>query len=384
MANFFDYIDWRDIDISKVEFNEVDSAILSRFAYFPLEFLGLENEKMTIEECYKKFKQSEKKGHAVMLRDLKFFPVLANSQRFGKLVLSNFVRDIDIECEKQFSAIVVELPDDTICVCYEGTDNTIIGWKEDFNMSFMSQVPAQVESVKYLNKIAEIYKDKKIRILGHSKGGNLAVYSATFCNKEILDRIIEIYNFDGPGFHKEVINSEKFKNIKSKMKRYIPQDSVIGRLLNYDGTTIALKSSETGIMQHDSYSWQLIGDHFIEDKTTTSSEYIDTTLTDWLNKETQEQREKFVNILFDIINTTGATTLAEMSSKKLETAQVLLKSYSNIDKKDKELLSKSLSILFQVAKDNIKLPKPSLGKLPKPDFKKLPKDLKLFNKKGEK
>ena len=174
------------------------------------------------------------------------------------------------------------------------------------------------------------------------------------------------------------------KNIKNKTKRYIPQDSVIGRLLNHDGETVALKSSETGIMQHDSYSWQLIGDHFIEDKTTTSSEYIDTTLTDWLNKESQEQRERFVNILFEIINTTGATTLAEMSSKKLETAQVLLKSYSNIDKKDKELLSKSLSILFQVARENIKIPKPSLAKLPKPDFKKLPKDLKLFNKKGEK
>lgn len=382
MGNFFDYINWRDIEIEKVEFNEIDAAILSRFSYFPLEFLDLETQKMTIEEAYKKFKNSEKKARAVMLRDLKFFPVLAQSKRFGKLVISNFVRHIDTSIEKQFSAIVIELPDDTICVSFEGTDNTLIGWKEDFNMSFMSQVPAQVEAVEYLNKIAEIYKDKKIRIVGHSKGGNLAVYSAAFCNKEFLDRIIEIYNFDGPGFHKEVINSNEYKNIKNKMRRYIPQDSVIGRLLNYDGTTIALNSSETGIMQHDSYSWQLIGDHFIEDKTTTSSEYIDTTLTDWLNKETPEQREKFVNILFDIIKSTGATTLAEMSSKKLETAQVLLKSYNNIDKNDKEIISKSLSILFQVAKDNIKIPKPNLGKLPKPDLKKLPKDIKLFNKKG--
>lgn len=374
MGDFFDYINWRDIEIEKVEFNEVDAAILSRFSYFPLEFLGLETEKMTIEESYKKFKNAEKKARAVMLRDLKFFPTLAQSKRFGKLVISNFVRHIDTSIEKQFSAIVIELPDDTICVSFEGTDNTIIGWKEDFNMSFMAQVPAQIESVEYLNKIAEIYKDKKIRIVGHSKGGNLAVYSATFCNKEILDRIIEIYNFDGPGFHTEVVNSNEYQNIKSKMKRYIPQDSVIGRLLNYDGKTISLKNSETGIMQHDSYSWQLIGDHFIEDKTTTSSEYIDTTLTDWLNKETPEQREKFVNILFDIIKSTGATTLAEMSSKKLETAQVLLKTYNNIDKDDKEIISKSLSILFQVARDNIKIPKP--------DLKKLPKDIKLFNKKG--
>ena len=372
MANVFDYIDWRDIEISKVEFNEIDAAILARFSYFPLEYLNLENEHMTIKDVYKKYKKAEKKGIAIMKNDTKFFPILAGSKRFGNLVVSHFIKKIDTKIEKQFCALVVELPDNSICISYEGTDNTLIGWKEDFNMSYNVEVPAQIESVNYLNKIAKIYGDKKIRIVGHSKGGNLAVYAAAFCKKEIRNRIIDVYNFDGPGFQQEVLKTEGYQAIKKVAYRYIPQTSVVGRLLYHEGKTRIMKSSETGIMQHDLYSWQLLGDKFEKATLTDSSEFIDVTLTDWLNEVSPEQRKELIDVLFEIINTTGAKTLAELSSKKLETARILLKSYNNIDEKNKEIVSKSLSILFQLAKSNIKIPKPTL---------KLPSERKLFAKK---
>ena len=361
MANVFDYMEWRDIELTKVEFNEVDAAILARFSYLPLEYLNLENENITIQEVYKRYKESEKKARAMMRNDLRLYPVLANSKRFGKLVVSNYVNHIEEKIEKQFCAITIELPDDTICVSYEGTDNTIVGWKEDFNMSFKEQVPAQIDAVNYLNKIAQIYDKKPIRIVGHSKGGNLAVYAAAFCKKEIAERIIDVYNFDGPGFQKEVLKKEGYQSIKSKTCSYIPQTSVVGRLLYHEGETKILKSTESGIMQHDLYSWQLIGDHFIKDKLTNSSEFIDTTITDWLNEVSPEQREKFIDILFEIINATEAKTLAELkNSKKIETARILLKTYKNIDEESKEILSKSLSLSLQTAKSNINIKLPSL------------------------
>ena len=377
MANVFDYIDWRDIDISKVEFNEIDAAILARFSYFPLEYLNLENENMTIKDVYKKYKKAEKKGVAIMKNDTKFFPILANSKRFGKLIVSNFVKHIDMKIEKQFCAMVIELPDNSVCVSYEGTDNTLIGWKEDFNMSFQAEVPAQIESVNYLNQIAKLYKNKKIRIVGHSKGGNLAVYAAAFCEKKVRDRIIDVYNFDGPGFQKEVLKTEGYQAIKKKTYRYIPQTSVVGRLLYHEGKTIVMKSSETGIMQHDLYSWQLLGDKFEKTTLTESSEFIDVTLTNWLNEVKPEQRKELIDILFEIISSTGAKTLAELSSKKVETARILLKTYNTVDEQSKEIISKSLSLLFQVAKSNIKIPKPAL----KPTLTKMQNDRKIFAKK---
>ncbi len=355
MANIFDYMIWRDIDIKNVEINEIDALILSRLSYFPLDNLNLENETITLKEAYNRYCNTENKGRILQKEDTELFPVLANSIRFGNILLSNYVNKIDNILEKQFSAITIELPDNTIFVSYRGTDNTIVGWKEDFNMSFKDLVPSQVDAVNYLNNIATKYK-QNIRVAGHSKGGNLAVYASAFCNKEVNDRIIAVYNNDGPGFQKTVIDTNEYKNTIGRLHTYIPQTSIIGRLLNHkEATTIIKKSTQTGIMQHDLYSWQLLGAHFIEDTLTNSSEFIDQTITNWLNEVSPEQREKFIDTLFEILNATEAETLAQLSSKKIETAKIILSTYKNIDEESKEIISKTLSVFFHVAKNNIKL-----------------------------
>lgn len=350
MANIFDYMIWRDIDIKNVEINEIDALILSRLSYFPLDNLNLENETITLKEAYNRYCNTENKGRILQKEDTELFPVLANSIRFGNILLSNYVNKIDNILEKQFSAITIELPDNTIFVSYRGTDNTIVGWKEDFNMSFKDLVPSQVDAVNYLNNIATKYK-QNIRVAGHSKGGNLAVYASAFCNKEVNDRIIAIYNNDGPGFQKTVIDT----NTIGRLHTYIPQTSIIGRLLNHKEATTIIKSTQTGIMQHDLYSWQLLGAHFIEDTLTNSSEFIDQTITNWLNEVSPEQREKFIDTLFEILNATEAKTLAQLSSKKFETAKIILSTYKNIDEESKEIISKTLSVFFHIAKNNIKL-----------------------------
>lgn len=364
MANILDYLTWRgDITIDQNPFNEIDNLILARISYLPFDHLIEEKEKITLAEIYNRFIKEDKKNVRILQKeDLDLFPVLAQSRRFGNLQMSHYINKIDEKLEKQFSAITISLPDNTIYVSYRGTDNTLIGWKEDLNMSFLDQVPAQVDAVQYLENIANEQKNK-IRVGGHSKGGNLAVYAATFCQMKIQDRIIEVDNNDGPGVHDTVSNTENYHRIVGKIKTYIPQSSVIGRLLTHEEKYQVVKSTQVGILQHDLYSWQLLGPNFIHlQEVTDGSVKIDRTIKQWLKEVSPEQRSQFIDILFEILGTTQAKTLAEIRVKWLESAKVIFMTYKNIDEKDKEIVYQTLSSLFSIAKENM-ISKPEKKKI---------------------
>lgn len=351
MANIFDYMKWRDIELRKVEFNEIDNLILSRLAYFPFDNIIKKDEEITLKEAYDRYKKMKKSGIILQKEDIDFFPILANSVRFGRIQLSNYVNKIDKIEEKQFSAITVILPDETLYVAYRGTDNTLIGWKEDFKMSFSDTVPAQIDAVKYLNKIAKKYKNK-IRVGGHSKGGNLAVYASAFCLKSAKEQIIQVYNNDGPGFNEKITDSQEYKSILNKVHTYIPQTSIIGRLLNHEEKTTILKSTQLGILQHDLYTWQVLGDKFVEDKLTNSSEFIDKTITNWLLEVSPEQRSEFFDTLFEILQVTNAETFSEISTKWFSNAKKMVKTYQKLEPKSKEILNKTLNALFKIIVSN--------------------------------
>lgn len=362
MANIFDYMQWRDLSLEKVEFNEIDNLILARLSYFPFDGLIDGDEIITIEECYRRYMSLGDTGRILQKEDIDLFPVLANSIRFGQMKLTNYVNKLDSMKEKQFSAITIIMPDNTIYVSYRGTDNTIVGWKEDFNMSFSDLVESQIDAANYLNNISFKYKSK-IRVGGHSKGGNLAVYAAAFCNPKIQKRIINVYNNDGPGFSDKIVSSKEYKNIINKVHTYIPQTSIIGRLLNHEEETTILKSTQTGIMQHDLYTWQVLGGKFVEDELTNSSEFIDKTITDWLKEVEPKQREEFIDTFFEILNATQAQTMAEISSKWFLNAKTMIKTYKNMSQESKEMMTRTLSILVSIGKSNIRIPKRKKSKL---------------------
>lgn len=353
MANIFDYMDWRDLEITKVPFNEVDNLILARLSYFPFDDIVEGNLPITLYAAYQVYKLKGTVGRILQKEDIDFFPKLANSKRFGEIKLVNYVNQLDPVEEKQFSAITILLPDDTMYVAYRGTDNTIIGWKEDFNMSFSGLVPAQTDAVSYLENTASKYP-YKIRIGGHSKGGNLASYAATFCNQEIKRRIINVYNNDGPGFHENVIKSKEYKEILPLIHTFIPQSSIIGRLLEHKENCTIIKSTQTGILQHDLYSWQVLGDKFVEDELTNSSEFIDKTITEWLQDISKEERAKFIDTFFEILNSTQSKTITELGMNKFESAKLMIKAYKNVDDDTKKMMLKTLNSLFNIAKGNIK------------------------------
>ena len=347
MANIIDYLMWRgDIPFSQVPLNEIDSLILSRISYFPFDNLFQGDEKITIGKAYQRFKK-EKDKTVLQIDDLDLFPVVADCVRYKNLVLQNYINKIDVKQEKQFSAITICLPNNVLYVSFRGTDNTLIGWKEDFNMSFSSHVPSQKDSIVYLNEIASKYEGDII-VGGHSKGGNLAVYASTFCNSETKERIKEIYNEDGPGFDEDIIQTKEYQEMIKKVHTYIPQSSVIGRLLNHQETYTVVQSTASGIMQHDLYSWQVMGSKFISlEEVTNGSLLVDKTIKDWVREVSPKQRAQFVEVLFEILNSTEATTLEDLSSKKIATARLLVKRYQSIEDENKELISKTMHALLR-------------------------------------
>ena len=356
MANVCDYVKWRgDITLEQSKFNEIDNLILSRFSYFPFDKIIKENEVVTIKELSKRFqKQDVTKLPILWKDDVDLFPLMGESERFGKLLATKYINKIDPEQEKQFAAITVLMPDDTIFVSYRGTDNTIVGWKEDLNMSFKSHIASQISAKKYLEMIAEEYSDKKIRIGGHSKGGNIAVYAATFATPIIKDRIINVYNNDGPGFCDDVIGTPEYQDMINKVHTYIPQSSVIGRLMNHREKYTVVESVQKGIMQHDLYSWQVLGTKFITlEEVTNGSEFVDKTIKEWLENVEPEKREQVIDVVFDILNATDAQTMKEIKNNWFTSARTMMSSYKNIDNETKDMIWKAVGELLKSAKNNI-------------------------------
>ena len=355
MANIIDYIKWRgDLSFNQSEFNEIDNLILARFSYFCLDGAIKENEKITIKQAYE---NTEKIGipeqKILQIEDKDLFPAMAKSKRFGKLYIIEYVNNVDEDEEKQFSAVTILLPDNTMYVAYRGTDNTLVGWKEDFNMCFTSNVPSQLAATQYLEKVSKLNK-RKIRVGGHSKGGNLAIYAAVFANDSVKNRIINVYNNDGPGMSSDIIEKQEYKDMVNKIYTYVPQSSIIGRLLYHEEKYKVIESTQTGIMQHDLYSWQLEGKKFTYlEELTKESKVADKVIKGWLNGISPERRQEFVDILYQILITTNAQTLKEFSNNWLKNASICLKAYTTSNEEDKKIISDTLVKLFGITKNNL-------------------------------
>lgn len=355
MPNIIDYVkNIGNKTLEQLEFNEVDNLILSRFAYFPFDNIMEQDEVLTIKELSERFEKANIEEMEILWKDdIELFPLMGKSKRFGEMLATKYINKIDKIQEKQFSAITVLMPDDTIFISYRGTDYTLIGWKEDLYMTFKNHIESQKDAVKYLQIIAEKYP-KKIRLGGHSKGGNLAIYAATFIEDEIKDRIINIYNNDGPGFNEEITKTKEYKKIIRKAHTYIPQSTIIGRLLNQEGEYSVVKSKQIGIMQHELYSWQIIDDKFeyLEDLTK-QSKIAEKTIKGWMNSIEPQKRKQFIDVLFEMLSKTESETFIELKNNWRANSKTILSLYKKLDNETKQVINQTLIQLFRIAKNNI-------------------------------
>lgn len=352
MANIFDYLYWRgDLKLDQIPFHEVDGVILARFSYIPFEYAGIDKEEMTISEAADRILSLPDLDDKFLDQDdIGLLHHLQNSPRFRDMKLTHYVNQIDHVSQTQFSALTIELDAGHYYVSFRGTDSTLVGWKEDFNMTFVCPVPAQTLAAAYFNHIGAQLQGDFI-LGGHSKGGNLAVYAASFCEEGLQDRIEKVYNFDGPGFQDKLLATEGYKRICGKAQTFVPQTSIFGMMLGHEEQYTIVHSQQHGPFQHDVYSWELEKDHFTKLETVTnSSRWIDFTLKQWISGMNSEQREQFADAVYAAVLSTNASTLKELSENWFLSAKTVLKSLKSLDEPTRTLVSQAMRSLVQYAK----------------------------------
>lgn len=328
-------------------FNEVDGAIMARLSYLRFDKIDI-SKSQTLEEASAQMKDIPNEEF-LYNGDKELIYNLGKSARFKNLIVSDYIKINDKDAEKQFGAITIHLSDEEMYVSFIGTDSTLYGWKEDFNMSFMDNVPCQVSGKEYLENIAKKYPRKKIRVGGHSKGGNVAIYSVLTASQDIKNRVIQVYNYDGPGFSKNFINKYETQDIINKIKTFIPQDSIIGRILYHKEEINIVLSSEKGIYQHDIYSWQIEDGKMTRvEKNTEKSEEINKILIALLENTTPENRKVFVDAVFELFFSIEVDTLSELKSELPTSIPKMVQASKEISKEDKKTIIDLLRIFAKI------------------------------------
>lgn len=353
MADIYDYLRWRgDIPFTADPFNEVDNLVLSELAYVDFdEVLSDSFRKVSVKTADERFFATHSRDEARqssnhILRSPLLMDHMLSGSRFCDMKLTKYVDILNADKEMQFAAVTCLLNDGSAFVSFRGTDNTLVGWKEDFNMSYLPDLDGQLSAVKYLNEVGANIKGP-LRVGGHSKGGNFAVYAAAFCDKEVQDCILKVYTNDGPGFRHEVMSREGYKTILPKVVSIVPDTSIIGMLLTSSVKHIVVKSREKGIMQHDATTWQIERNRFVIREPSALGVFIRHSQQDWLSKIDDESREQFVNTLFSILEATGAVTFGEMKVNKLKSIERMLSSIKELPKEKQEELRSILAELIQ-------------------------------------
>ena len=343
MAVLQEYLDWRaDVPFSAAPFNDVDNLILATLAY--TDFDGIVpsgRESVSLDLIYRSFYQTHCRenipDHGPQIEKA---PLLMDGMlsgvRFGSLEACRYINEIDSDKSAQISAVTFLLEDGTAYVAFRGTDSTLVGWKEDFNLSYLSETAGQQRAVQYLEETAaEI--SRPLRVGGHSKGGNFAVYASAFCS--VQDRILSVYSNDGPGFRAEIVQSDAYRRILPKLVSIIPDTSIIGLLLKSDADQKVVRSSASGIQQHDPFTWCVCRDSFERAELSEAGKIIDKAMDTWVEGMDDETRRSFTETVFSLFESTGAETFQEIGRNKARNAEVILSHLFSLAKdKQKELL----------------------------------------------
>ena len=368
MGIIFDYLDQVAYDsIYDTPFNELDMLMLTEITYLPFD--QIVSDQMSPDCTCRLFEAAEKVPQDLSMlvtkNRLKLLEKVASSTRFKNIKLMGYVNDIDPDVQKQFAAMIFKIKPETYVLTFRGTDDSIIGWKEDFHMTYMDQVPAQKTAVNYLRKAMDALPGQFI-LTGHSKGGNLASYAASQIEPEYQERIQSIYSYDAPGLNHSVITSKGYQTISDKIKRYIPQGSIVGMMLETPKQAQIVKSTAIGgLAQHDTFTWQISDQTFVLlDNLNPDSLQVDKTLKNWVDSVSDDELKDFFDLFFGLILDAGISSINDLT--KLENFNKILAVFENanaLTDQEREMLTRLAKLLvdmrYQSWKDDINLPNPS-------------------------
>lgn len=346
MSNINTYLEWRgDVPFSIDPFNEVDNLILSELTYTDFDGIdGIESGLLGIKEVQEMYfnlhtrEEIKNRKTFVALAPLLLDP-LSNSSRFKNLKIGYYTNIYDEKNVVQFSGVTYQL-DDFVYISFRGTDDTLVGWKEDFYFSYRSGTAGQLAAVDYLNSI-EDRVNLPLHIGGHSKGGNLAIYGATFCKDSVKEKIETIWGNDSPGFTAEVTETEEFKNIMDKICLIIPESSIVGMLMDNKVTPKIIKSDSKFILQHDALTWQVKRNKFVSSKELSQEAiFVDKAITSWLAQIPEEQRKDAIDSAFYCLEASNVKTFVELRAGGLETVKAVLGASKDLSEEQNKLITK--------------------------------------------
>lgn len=390
MGTILDYLkEYGDYTLAEKPFSDVDSLVLSQFAY--LKFDGMvpalgENRPMVTmydlvnHEFYDHLYADERYRED----NTALFLGVYRSKRFGGLKIGNYVNRIELDRETQFSAVTYRLSNGIYYVAFRGTDESIVGWKEDLNLAFSEPVPGQIMSVEYLEKAAESIPGD-FYVGGHSKGGNLAVYSSMNCDPKVRQRISRIYDHDGPGFRPEVKRKGAYAEIESRIHKTIPRSSLVGMLLYTDGIYQVVESKTIGVAQHNPYTWLIDGDAFhIVEEIRAGRKFMDEALNEWILSLSQEQMHTFVDTFYQIVMASETDNLIDFTANWFQSVHKIGAALKEVDPETAKMIIQIMKMLFETVSANAKERFRSKGEMQKERFDEGIRQLELVFKKQDK
>lgn len=355
MGNIIDYVkNYNNITFDKKSFNEIDSLVLSQFIYLKFENIkDMINNEIKIADLFKYIEIITKKTRNEK-NNIKLLSLMSKGNRYKNIILSDICPIIDFKNEQQYFSAVFKLNKNIYYIAYRGTDSSLVGWKEDYNISFMKNIPSQISALNYFEKIANKYKNVTFYLGGHSKGANIAVYAGIYAKKELKNKILKIYDHDGPGFLSEVLSSKEFEDIEFKIEKTVPKTAIIGLLFEQHSSYTVIDSSGFLMFQHDPYNWKIENNNFIKLKNVDRlSQYTNKTLHKWLLSTDIKTRELFINSLYDIIYQDNIYSFSELWSN-LNNYKIILNKIKNLDPKIKNLIKETLKELIFISKEEAK------------------------------
>lgn len=356
MGKLMDYLYWRgDLSLSRDGFNDIDTLILALLSYLPFKEIvpGVDSsEDIPLKKAAAEYALKAAKGE---LKTTSFNPSASTSfdaalvklletaaecHRFEDVRLSKFEENSDLVIGRQFGAITFTLNnlERTKVAAFRGTDNSLVGWKEDFELAYKEQTPAQESAYRYLERAIGLFSSP-FTVCGHSKGGNLAVYAGSHIDILRQSRISRILNFDGPGFDFSVISPSAFTHCEKKVVNYIPEESMVGLLLDPVGKRTVLRSESRLIGQHDAFNWQVERTKFEKGKLASTARLLEQTLKTWLTEISIAERETFLEALFEIMGASEGTAIKFDPQENMKEIKNILVKYVKLDTKTKILLT---------------------------------------------
>jgi len=336
MANILDYVDWRgDLSFFASPVNEIDKylfAVIGKPDYTGI--IPADSEEVSIRTAvngyFERYPDAEKLGLIASQYTLPVLKKLAVSERYQGVRLSHFINKVILEDTEQFSALTVRA-DGVSYISFRGTDDTIVGWKENCELAVKDTVPAQRDALNYLIEVADTFEGP-IVVSGHSKGGNLAIYAACNAPEKLQKRITEVYSYDGPGFLQSFLESEGYLRMESRITTVVPYKSLVGMLLNQAGTLQVVQAQEAGVVGHDGLTWDVTREGFVlAPELSDMSKIFRSSMSDTLNEMETEDRGELVEEIFEALCSTGAMTLSEFSDHTVKQLFEVAKTFRKSD-----------------------------------------------------